>query len=119
MKVAIIGSRNLCVNNLEKYLPKNITEIISGGAKGVDTNAREYALHNKIKITEYYPEYDKYGRAAPLKRNIKIIEYSDIVLAFWDGSSKGTKFVIDKCKKMDIDVKIYIYDKKEGFIPYN
>lgn len=40
MKVAVIGSRGLAVNNLEKYLPKETTEIVSGGARGIDTCAR-------------------------------------------------------------------------------
>ncbi len=75
MKIAIVGSRNLKVNNLKKYLPKNVTEIVSGGAKGVDTSAKEYA---------------------------------DAVIAFWDGKSKGTKYVIDRCKKVNKDIKIYV-----------
>lgn len=95
MKVAVIGSRGLCVADLGKYLPEGTTEIVSGGARGVDTSAREYALSHGIKLTEFLPEYDKYGRSAPLKRNITIIEYADLVLAFWDQSSRGTKFVID------------------------
>ena len=32
MKIAVIGSRSLVVNNLEKYLPKDVDEIVSGGA---------------------------------------------------------------------------------------
>ena len=47
MKVAIIGSRNLKVDNLAPYLPSNTTEIVSGGARGVDHCAREYALRNR------------------------------------------------------------------------
>lgn len=106
MKVAVIGSRSLTVSNLGDYLPQNTTEIISGGAKGVDTCAREYALSHGIKITEYLPEYEKYGKAAPLKRNITIIQNADLVLAFWDGKSKGTKFVIDNCKKLGVEVRV-------------
>ena len=53
MRVAVIGSRGLCVLNLEKYLPKEVTEIVSGGAKGVDTSAREYAISHGIKLTEF------------------------------------------------------------------
>lgn len=108
MKVAVIGSRNLRVDNLGKYLPDDVTEIVSGGARGVDTSAREYALANDIKLTEFLPEYDKYGRGAPLRRNITIIEYADLVLAFWDGSSHGTKYVIDNCKKRGVPVKVYV-----------
>ncbi len=108
MKVAVIGSRSLYVSDLEKYLPTNTTEIVSGGAIGVDTSAREYSLSHGIKLTEFLPEYEKYGRSAPLKRNITIIEYADIVLAFWDGQSRGTKFVIDNCHRLGVEVKVYI-----------
>ena len=106
MKIAVIGSRDLTVKDLGVYLPKNVTEIVSGGAKGIDSCAREYALAHGIKLTEFLPEYSRYGRSAPLKRNIAIIENSDMVLAFWDGKSHGTKFVIDECKKRGVPVKI-------------
>ena len=110
MKVAVIGSRGLTVSDFGRYLPENTTEIVSGGAKGVDTSAREYALAHEIKLTEFLPEYTRFGRSAPLKRNITIIEYSDIVLAFWDGKSRGTKFVIDNCRKLGVEVRVYIID---------
>ena len=112
MRVAVIGSRGLQVNDLGKYLPDEVTEIISGGARGVDTSAREYAMEHGLKLTEYLPEYNKYGRSAPLKRNITIIENADLVLAFWDGSSRGTKYVIDNCKKRNIPLKIYVPVKR-------
>ncbi len=108
MKIAVIGSRRVEIKNLGSYLPDNTTEIISGGAKGIDQCARAYALSNGIKLTEFLPEYDKYGRYAPLKRNIKIIENADIVFAFWDGTSHGTKFVIDTCKKQGKPLKIIL-----------
>ena len=77
----------------------------------MDASAREYALRHGLKLTEYLPEYSRYGRAAPLKRNITIIENADLVLAFWDGMSRGTKFVIDSCKKRNIPIKVYLLDK--------
>ena len=118
MKVAVIGSRGLTIDDLGEYLPEGTTEIVSGGAKGIDSCAKDYALAHNIKLTEFLPEYKRFGRAAPLKRNLKIIEYSDIVLAFWDGKSKGTKYVIDNCRKIGVEVRIYIiyenYDNKNG-----
>ena len=104
MRVAVIGSRGLQVRGLGEYLPKETTEIVSGGAKGIDACAREYALRHGLKLTEYR----RYGRGAPLKRNITIIENADLVLAFWDGSSKGTKYVIENCKKRNIPVQVYL-----------
>ncbi|MBE7036182.1 MAG: DUF2493 domain-containing protein [Ruminococcaceae bacterium] len=108
MKVAIIGSRNLKINCLEKYLPKNTTEIVSGGAKGIDNCAKEFAITNNIKLAEFLPDYKRYGKGAPLKRNIQIIEYADLIIAFWDGKSKGTKFVIDNCQKRSKKIEVYI-----------
>ncbi len=107
MRTAVIGSRGLTIKDLGRYLPKDTAEIVSGGAKGVDTSAREYALSHGIKLTEFLPENKKYGRSAPLKRNIAIIEYVDVVLAFWDGNSRGTKFVIDTCRKLGKEVIAY------------
>jgi len=107
MKVAVIGSRSLEVPNLETYLPPDVTEIVSGGAKGVDMSARKYANDNGIKIVEFLPDYKQFGRGAPLKRNLQIIEYSDIVLAFWDGVSRGTKYVIENCKKLGVRLQVF------------
>ncbi len=108
MKVAVIGSRNLIVEDLGIYLPQGVSEIVSGGAKGIDSCAREYAKLNNIKLTEFLPEYKKYGKSAPLKRNLQIIDYADSVIAFWDGQSKGTKYVIDKCKKKNKKVTVFL-----------
>jgi len=107
MKVAVVGSRNLFVNDLQNYLPKETTEIVSGGAKGIDTCAREYAIKNNISLKEFKPEYSKFGRVAPLKRNLQIINYADIVLIFWDGQSRGSKYVIEECKKLNKEHIVY------------
>jgi len=108
MRVGVIGSRGLMVDNLAGYLPPETTMLVSGGAKGIDTCAKEYALANDIPITEFLPEYDKYGKAAPLKRNIEIIQNSDFMLIIWDGRSRGTKHVIDNCKKHNVPAKIIL-----------
>ena len=97
----------MTILNLGEYLPEGTDEIVSGGAKGIDASAREYAQSHGIRLTEFLPEYDKYGRSAPLKRNITIIEHADLVLAFWNGSSRGTAFVIQKCREMNVPVKMY------------
>lgn len=110
MKIAIVGSRNLHISNLEKYLPVDVTEIVSGGAKGIDECAKKYAISHKIKLKEFLPEYNKYSKAAPLKRNLQIIEYADMVIAFWDGRSKGTKHVIDVCKKHNKKITVFKID---------
>ena len=76
MKIAIIGSRGLHVNDLERYLPEGITEIVSGGARGIDSDARAYAKAHDIPLKEFLPDYERFGRSAPLKRNLEIIAYA-------------------------------------------
>ena len=108
MKIAIIGSRAITKVDISKYIPKDTTEIVSGGAKGIDTLAREYALSHGIKLTEFFPDYKRYGKGAPFKRNLQIIEYADHVIAFWDGNSKGTEYVINECKKINKPIDIVL-----------
>ena len=107
MKIAIIGSRNLKVEALDEYLPSEVSEIVSGGAVGIDSCAREYAIRNEIKLTEFLPEYDKYKRGAPIVRNRKIVEYADEVIALWDGESRGTLSVIKYCEKSGKKCRIF------------
>ncbi len=111
MKTAVIGSRGLFVKDLGKYLPEGTDEIVSGGARGIDTCARLYAKNNGLKLTEFLPEYDKYRRGAPLRRNLQIIDYADEVIAFWDGMSHGTSHVIESCKKIGKKVTVIIIDE--------
>lgn len=113
MKVAVVGSRGLAINTLAHYLPEDTTQIISGGARGIDLCARDYALSNHIKLTEILPNYARFGRSAPLHRNITIIEQADFVLAFWDGVSPGTKHVIQNCEKRNIPLMVF-FPNREG-----
>lgn len=106
VKVAIVGSRNLFIDNIDDYLPYGTDEIVSGGAKGVDSCACAYALSHGLKLTEFLPDYDTYGKRAPLLRNLEIIDYADRVIAFWDGKSRGTKFVIDNCVKKHKEIQV-------------
>lgn len=69
MKIAVIGSRSLQIPEIEPYLPQQTTEIVSGGAAGIDRCAAQCARRNGWKLKEFLPDYRCYGRAAPLIRN--------------------------------------------------
>ena len=98
MRIAVVGSRDITVFDIGRYI-SNAEEIVSGGAVGADSCAAEYAKENGIKLTVFLPEYELYGRAAPIVRNKKIVDYSDKIVAFWNGSSKGTLSVIKYAEK--------------------
>lgn len=99
MKIGVVGSRDLFIDEMYKYIPSSCEKIISGGAIGIDECAAKYAKKQGIKLVEILPDYKKYGKAAPVLRNKTIADESDIVIAFWDGHSKGTRSIIDYCKK--------------------
>lgn len=94
MRVAVVGSRGIRYANLDEYLPDGIDEIVSGGAVGIDTLAKDYARRHGLRLTEFLPDYGRYGRGAPLVRNEQIVDYADCVYAFWDGRSTGTRHVV-------------------------
>ncbi len=108
MKVAVFGSRNITEVNLKEYLPEGTEEIVSGGAVGVDSVAARYAKENGIKLVEFLPEYNFYGRRAPVMRNKKIAEYADEGIAFWDGTSRGTIHTVNYFKNMGKKVRIFV-----------
>lgn len=112
MKVAIVGSRTISDIRLENYIDENtihkIKEIITGGAKGIDTIAINFAYLNNIKLSVYFPEYSKYRRNAPLKRNELISLHADEAYIFWDGKSNGTKHIIDCFKKQSKKINLFI-----------
>lgn len=99
MRVAIVGSRTLQIEDFTTYLPEGTTEIVSGGARGIDTCAADYAEAHGLTLTVFKPDYRRFGRGAPLKRNLEIVAYADYVLVFWDGTSRGSRFVMDACEK--------------------
>ncbi len=107
MKIAIIGSRSAVARGIEEYVEDG-DEIVSGGAVGVDHFAAEYARSHGLKLTEFLPQYEKYGRGAPIVRNKKIVDYCDRIVAFWDGKSKGTLSVIKYAEKVGKPCEIII-----------
>lgn len=116
MRIGVVGSRSLRVRDLGTYLPKGAERIISGGARGVDADAKQYAADNGIPYTEYLPDYARYGKGAPLRRNLQIIENCDMLCAFWDGSSRGTGYTIRVCKENNIPVQIWLAQSNGGYV---
>ncbi len=116
MILAVVGSRTFNSYSLLEKSIKNllfynqITEIVSGGARGADQLGALFALSHKLQLKEFYPDWNKYGNSAGFKRNKLIIEYADIVIAFHDGVSRGTQNSIDLAKKLKKPCYVIIFD---------
>ncbi|MBQ9162706.1 MAG: hypothetical protein IJX74_05460 [Clostridia bacterium] len=108
MKVLIAGSRSIENFDLSGYIPPDVKMIITGGAKGIDTVAERYADDNGIEKTVIRPQYDLYGRAAPIKRNEQMVDMADFVLIIWDGKSKGSQYTAKYAQKKNKAVKIVL-----------
>lgn len=105
--IGIVGSRTF--NNyaymryrfLQIITENNISEkiqIVSGGAVGADNCAEQLARELGFSIKIYKPNWETHGRSAGFIRNQKIVDASDLVIAFWDGKSKGTFDTIKRTK---------------------
>jgi len=108
MRVAFVGSRDflrpdLVVSTVAR-LPQG-TVVVSGAADGVDSIAAGAARARGLEVVEYpvdreglppYPAGRAEFRRRAFARNTLIVEDADVVVAFWDGVSHGTKDSIDK-----------------------
>jgi len=113
----IAGSRTFTDANLLEttmdHLLKNKEKvlIISGGARGADTLAENYAKKKGYKTLIMPAEWDKYGKSAGYKRNTKMHEalacFEDRgCVLFWDGKSKGTQHNIPLAEKHKTPIRI-------------
>lgn len=104
LRIIIAGSRNF-TNKLglfqvcDKIIKNNFSgrtiTILSGTARGADRLGEIYAEERGYSLDRYPAEWDKYGKSAGYKRNEKMAKNAKVLIAFWDGKSKGTKHMID------------------------
>ena len=111
LKIIIAGSRNFndkdfVYEKLDKILSNyEDIEIVEGGARGVDSLARQYAIDYKIPYKEFSAHWDAYGKAAGGIRNDQMAQYGDMLIAFYNGS-KGTKNMINAAKRKNLETII-------------
>lgn len=100
-KIAVVGSRGFDNYDMVKRTLLNVMyhygtfEVVCGCAKGADKLGECFALEYGLKIHKFIPDWDKYGKSAGMVRNREMSDIADMVIAFWDGSSRGTKHMIE------------------------
>lgn len=103
--LAVIGSRTFSNSALlaehmdEVCAAYHVSVVVSGGAKGADSLAANYAASRGLPVQIFEPDWAQFGRGAGPIRNKAIVNAADVVLAFWDGESKGTQQALTYAKQ--------------------
>jgi len=112
MKVAVVGSRGYPQGHLVRALVRRLaqldpdTVIVSGGAQGVDSWAEDEAKKCGLGTVVLKADWGRYGKQAGFLRNTEIVEQGDIVIAFWDLTSSGTRDTIGKARIAGKEVRV-------------
>lgn len=122
MKVIIAGSRSVtspkeiarAVADASLILGIDVTEVVSGMARGVDTLGERWAAANRIPV-KFFPARWRspggdYDPAAGFKRNELMAQYADALIAVWDGESRGTADMIRRAESRGL--RVYVHPVK-------
>lgn len=90
----------------------DITEIVSGGAKGVDAIGEEIARATCTPLTIYFANWKKHKKAAGILRNVEMAKNAQALVAVWDGVSPGTKHMIEVATKHGLRVYVHLTNKE-------
>ena len=111
MKVIVAGSRSITDYKMVKEAIEksgfDVTEIVSGTARGVDRLGEKWARENGVPIHMFPADWDRHGKAAGYIRNTDMGKYADALICVWDGDSKGSKHMIDIMYKFGKPTKIF------------
>ena len=99
--VLICGSRSISDLSIGRYInPKEVGQVVHSGAISIDILAEQWAKNNNIESIIFSPNYEIYGKRAPLVRDKEMVEYADRVIVFWDGHSHDVKYILDYAKSI-------------------
>jgi len=118
MRLIIAGGRDFedydlllkTMNNHHTCLDPDL-EVVSGAARGADKLGERLAKEFNLGLKQFPADWDTHGKSAGYIRNSEMVDYADILIAFWDGKSKGTKHMIDLATKRGLEVRIVKYTK--------
>lgn len=111
MRTIIAGSRGVTDPTILlealKLIDWTVSTVISGTANGPDKLGEYWAVENDVPIERFKPDWDKLGKAAGYIRNEEMAKNADACLVLWDGTSRGSKHMIDIAKRYNL--KLYVW----------
>ena len=115
MITIIAGSRGASCDDVYVAMKRcewTPSRVISGGARGADHWGEIWAVERNIPLTVMPAEWDNYGRGAGYIRNREMAKVAEALVAVWNGSSKGTKHMIEVAQERGL--KVFIYRCKDA-----
>ena len=117
MKTIIAGSRSIedfyLIDKAVLASGFEITEVVSGNARGVDRLGEQWALEHRVPVTKFPAEWDTYGKSAGMVRNAEMATYADAAVILWDGVSVGTSHMVEIAYQHGIEVFIYMTNQEQ------
>ncbi len=112
MKVGIVGSRHFAaparVTEYVGALPRGAS-IITGSASGVDAAATRAAREKGIPVQVLPASFEELADASKAAaRNQRLVDACDVLVAFWDGSSKGTRTTVERALDSGKEVHVFV-----------
>ena len=116
-KLIIAGGRDFAdkalflraMQQVEQELAEYLVSLVSGMAKGADMMGYMFANEHGITCHKFPANWNKYGKAAGFRRNQEMADFSDGLVAFWDGQSHGTKHMIETMKTQNKWIMVVRY----------
>lgn len=117
MRLIIAGSRGFSDYELLKqsiidqgfWKIKQELEVVCGMARGADLLGKQFADRNGLIVHKFPADWDTQGKAAGHIRNKQMGDFADSLLAFWDGSSRGTKHMIEYMQYINKPTIVVMY----------
>ena len=112
MKTIIAGSRKaeITMSQLMEIIKQAgipISEVVSGNSGNVDKLGEKWGLAMRLPVTQFNAAWQAYGSSAGPRRNRKMAEYADALIAIWDGKSRGTLNMIKEATKRELTVYVW------------
>lgn len=107
--LCVIGSKSIIDVDFSRYLcPQDFSEVVCGGANCVDTLAEAWAKENDLEFSAFLPNYYAYGQEkAPAQRDREMLEFSDCLVAFWDGQSQDVLAAVCYAIQLGIPYRLH------------
>ena len=106
ISVLVIGSRSISAFDLSTYIPRDCGRILCYQEKGIGSVAEQYARYHGIRVETTEPDREQHGQGELSEQDIEMVAMADLVVAVWDGKSRGTKEIADYARKTGKLVKV-------------